>query len=269
MKRNRLPDDRFRMDRNTTAALVLTAAIVGVWAFIGGNETLAESSIRDKPLLRAAYAGDVGEVKRVIAAGAAVNEQDAMGMTALHHAVSLEAHNHHPEGHHVACAQALLKAGANANARTADGDGAPLYRAVYNPDLVDALLRAGADPNYALGQRTPLISAAYHGDILCTASTDSAKLLLKAGANVNAEESGGFTALSTAAVYGCPGMVRVLLNAGARLDYSMKSGQTMIEWVKMAQEMHQNTLFGGGLRQVHSDNLALLREAASKEATRR
>ena len=257
------------MDRNTTAALALSASILGVWAFTGGNETLAESSVRNRPLLRAAYAGDVDEVKRRIATGANVNEQDAMGWTALHHAVSLEARNHHPEGEHVAAAQALLKAGANANARTADGDGAPLYRAVYNPDLVEALLGAGADPNYALAQRTPLMSAAYHGGPLCTAGTESIRLLVKAGANVHAEEAGGFTALSTAAVYGCPGMVRVLLDAGARVDYSMKNGQSMIEWVKMAQGMHQNGLFTGDMKQVHADNLQLLYEAASKQATRR
>ncbi|MEP7366256.1 MAG: ankyrin repeat domain-containing protein [Acidobacteriota bacterium] len=257
------------MDRNTTAALVLTVAVLGTWSFIGGNETLAESSVRDMPLLRAAYAGDIEAVKRLIASGANVNELDATGMSALHHATGLEAHNHHPEGRHVACTQALLKAGANANARTADGDLAPLYKAVYNPDLVEALLSAGADPNYATGHRTPLISAAYHGGELCTAATDSAKLLLKAGANIHSEEPGGVTALSTAAVYGCPGLVRVLLDSGARVDYTMKNGQSMIAWVKMAQQMHQNTLFGGSLKQVHADNLALLYEAASKQATRR
>ena len=257
------------MDRNTKAALLLAAAVLAVWAFTGGNQTLAESMVRSRPLLRAAYTGDVDEVKRLIASGAPMNEQDGMGWTALHHAVSLEAHNHHPEGQHVAATQALLKAGANANARTADGDGAPLYRAVYDPNLVEALLGAGADPNYALAQRSPLISAAYHGGPTCTAATESIKLLVKAGANVQIEEAGGFTALSAAAVYGCPGMVRTLLDAGARVNYTMGNGKSMVVWVEEAQRMHQATLFGGSLKQVHSDNLALLQEAVSRQASSR
>jgi ankyrin repeat protein len=257
------------MDRNTTAALVLAGAVMAAWGFWGGNETLAENSIRNKPLLRAAYSGNVDEVKRLLASGANANERDDMGWTALHHATGLEAHSHHPEGDHVATAQALLKAGANPNARTADGDGAPLYRAVYDPNLVEALLAAGADPNYGTGFRTPLISAAYSGGPMCTAGTESVKHLLRAGAQVNSEEPGGFTALSTAAVYACPGMVRTLLDAGARLDGKMRSGQTMLEWIEMAQRMHQESLFSGDLKQVHADNMLLLRAAAAKQAASR
>ncbi len=78
------------MDRNTTAALALSASILGVWAFTGGNETLAESSVRNRPLLRAAYAGEVDEVKRRISSGANVNEQGPIGVKSAPQWVSLE-----------------------------------------------------------------------------------------------------------------------------------------------------------------------------------
>lgn len=250
------------MDRNLKGALILVAAVLVFWAWTGGNETLAESSVRDKPLLRAAYAGDVEEVKRLLTSGASVTEMDRMGRTALHHAVSLEAVNHNPEGNHVACAQALLKAGAKADQRTADGTEAPLYGAVHNPDLVDALLRAGADANYGMQYRPAVVAAAYYGGAACTKATESMRLLIQAGADVNSEESGGFTALSTAAVYGCPGMVKLLLEAGARVDHQMKNGQSLLEWVKMAQGMHQGTLLGASWKQVHADNWRLLETAA-------
>lgn len=250
------------MDRNLKAGLILVAAVLGFWAWTGGNETLAESSVREKPLLRAAYAGDVEELKRLLASGASVTEMDRLGWTALHHAVSLEAANHNPEGNHVACVQALLKAGANANQRTADGTEAPLYGAVHNPDLVDALLRAGADAKFGMQARPALVAATYYGGAGCTKATESMRLLIQAGADVNAEESGGFTALSTAAVYGCPGMVKLLIDAGAHVDHEMKNGQTLLEWVKMAQGMHQGTLLGAGWKQVHADNWTLLEAAA-------
>lgn len=250
------------MDLNRKAAFILIAAVLGFWAWTGGNETLAENSVREKPLLRAAYAGDVDEVKRLLAAGANVNEMDRLGRTALHHAVNLESVNHYPEGNHVACVQALLKAGAKADQRTADGTEAPLYGAVHNPDMVEALLAAGADPRFGMQHRPALIAAAYYGANMCTQATESIRLLLKAGADVNAAESGGFTALSTAAVYGCPGMVKVLLDSGAHLDHRMQNGQTLLEWVKMAQGMHQGTLLGAGWKQVHEDNWKLLEGAA-------
>jgi len=252
------------MDRNLKAAMVLIVAVLGFWAWTGGNETLAESSVREKPLLRAAYAGDVETLKALLAQGANVHEMDRMGQTALHHAVSLEAVNHNPEGNHVACVQALLKAGAKADQRTADGTEAPLYGAVHNPDMVEALLAAGADARFGMQHRPALIAAAYYGGDLCTKATESMRLLVKAGADVNAQESGGFTALSTAAVYGCPGMVRLLLDSGAQVDRRMQNGQTLLEWVKMAQGMHQETLLGAGWKQVHADNWRLLETAAAQ-----
>ncbi|MBN8731102.1 MAG: ankyrin repeat domain-containing protein [Acidobacteria bacterium] len=257
------------MDRNQKAALILVAAVLGFWAWTGGNETLAESSVREKPLLRAAYAGDVDELKRLLAAGANVSEMDRMGRTALHHAVNLESVNHYPEGNHVACVQALLKAGAKADQRTADGTEAPLYGAVHNPDMVEALLAAGADAHFGMQYRPALIAAAYFGAGMCTKATESMRLLLKAGADVNAAESGGFTALSAAAVYGCPGMVKLLLDSGARVDHRMQNGQTLLEWVKMAQAMHQGTLLGTGGKQVHADNWKLLETAAAQAARTR
>lgn len=111
-----------------------------------------------------------------------------------------------------------------------------LYRAVRSGNVkeVKRLLRDGADPDIADSHGlTPLHQAAYWGETEITA------LLLKAGANVNAENNGkGWTPLHSAAVSG--GMVsrrdviELLVDAGAKADTKDKHGWTpkdyMVLW---------------------------------------
>jgi ankyrin repeat protein len=252
--------DENGVDRRLLPLFVVIGAAMLFWNWPGMNDTLAEASVKDRPLLRAAYQGEAEQVKQLLASKSDPNERDGQGWTALHHAASLEAKNHHPEGNHLGCVQALLKGGADPNAGDLGGE-RPLYRAVHDPDITEALLEAGADANQGANSRTPLISAAYHGGSLCTPATESIRLLLKKGADVNQAESGGFTALTAAAVYGCPGMVRTLLEAGARVDLKMQNGQTIVEWVRQSQTALQEASFGSSWRQVHQDNLKLLVEA--------
>lgn len=240
------------MDRRPLAALAVFAAAYLYWSW-GGNETLAESSIRDHPIARAAYLGDVDQLRAELARpGADANKPDLQGWTPLQHAVSLEAHNHNPQGNHLAAAQILLKAGAKPD--MADHpQNRPLQRAVWNPDMVELLLEAGASVNDA-----PLAAAAYLGDPMCQAGIESTRRLLKAGAPVDGMDGSQLTPLAIAAVYGCPGLVSTLLDAGANPRATVGANRPLLEWVKFAQGLHQKGIFGQAWKQVHEDNLKVL-----------
>jgi ankyrin repeat protein len=142
----------------------------------------------------------------------------------------------------------LLDAGADANARGADGSTALMW-AAYNGDvelverliaagadvdarnefgtsalreaavlgsapIVEALLDAGADPNATNPEgETPLMAVARTGNV------EAATLLLDAGADINAKEHwGGQSALMWAAAQSQPEMVKLLASRGADLD---------------------------------------------------
>lgn len=85
--------------------------------------------------------------------------------------------------------RAAIAAGADVNAEQSGQT--PLLAAMKeSPVIVNELLRAGADPNKLCGyQGTPLMAAVQHTSI------PGALLLLAAGANVNAEDPLGRTAL--------------------------------------------------------------------------
>jgi len=89
-------------------------------------------------------------------------------------------------------------------------------------ETVQALVREGADVNAAQGDgMTALHWAAVNGD------ADMAKLLLYAGANTEAvTRHGGHTALNVAAREGRAEVVTVLLDAGANANTSSSSGVT-------------------------------------------
>src|SRR6185295_7159980 len=77
---------------------------------------------------------------------------------------------------------------------------------IGNAPIVDALLKAGADPNYKTPDgETPIMAAGRSGKV------DAAKFLLDAGADVNAKETwGGQTALMWASAMSQADMVKFL-----------------------------------------------------------
>ena len=84
-----------------------------------------------------------------------------------------------------------------------------------NPDLdkIRLFISAGADVNAIDNNgRTALIWAAFSG------CTEMAKLLISAGADVNIKDNNGETALIWAASSGCKKMVRLLIDAGADVN---------------------------------------------------
>jgi ankyrin repeat protein len=218
------------------------------------------------PLLFAARAGHIESARRLLAAGAPVNDAAADGTSALVTA----AHSGH-----TAAALALLEAGADANAA---GSGyTALHIAIRRGDLalVKALIARGARPDARLVKATParrlsddvgltrslvgatpLWLAAFFGhaeivSILAAAGADLnagandgstplmaaigrnpqtavlvARRLLDAGADVNASDENGATVLHRAVTAGFTDVVRLVAEKGANLEARNRQGQT-------------------------------------------
>jgi ankyrin repeat protein len=127
-----------------------------------------------------------------------------------------------------ALAEALLKGGANPNLAV---HGAPLVlRVVNQPDLLKLLLTFKTEVNFFDSSgRTPLhVAAAGTGP-------ESVKLLLAAGAKVNAKDKTyGATPLHWAARPGNRAIVELLLAAGADASAKDNKGQTALDVIEAA-----------------------------------
>jgi ankyrin repeat protein len=104
-----------------------------------------------------------------------------------------------------------LAMGISVNEKNAIGT-TSLYAAINgkNRDVVDLLLKNGADVNVEVHGTTPLIDASYNGNI------DMIELLLSHGANIDAKDSYGRTALMVAIQYGKPEVAEVLKRSSGR-----------------------------------------------------
>ncbi|KAM0867792.1 hypothetical protein ACQ4PT_041747 [Festuca glaucescens] len=176
----------------------------------------APSSSGETPLLLAATFGHTETAAYLLERGATPRAPDSDGETPLHWA----AYNGDRE-----LAMLLLHRGADAGA--ANPRGTPLHVAAEraHPDVVSILLRQGADPNkVANGVFTPLISSLVGGSLKCM------KLLILAGANVNAGGFSGATLLFIACSRrGTAPFVKCLLDAGADPNALDELGRLPIE----------------------------------------
>jgi uncharacterized protein len=157
----------------------------------------------DSSVARAAKAGDLTAVRKLIAARVDVNVPEGDGSSAL-----LWAAYHSDLG----MVQALIAAGAKVD--TANHYGVtPLLQASRTGDtaVMEVLLKAGANPQLAHpAGETPLMAASRSGHL------DAVRMLLDRGADVNATESTQQeTALMWAAAEGHLDVVDTLLKAGA------------------------------------------------------
>lgn len=189
-----------RIGDPSTLSFAIRLLVAGLMA--GGSLSASAADLAD-----AAQAQDFERVTALLQQGAAVDEQQRDGATALLWAVQWD---------DVATARALIAAGANVTIANRTG-ASPLQLAAINgnADMLKLLLDAGADANAKLSSTgdTALMMAARTG------VPAAIEALLAAGADANAVESwSGTTPLMWAATEGHTAAVKLLISAGARLD---------------------------------------------------
>ena len=155
------------------------------------------------PLERAAENASAAAVERLLAAGADVNARQTSGLTPLMTAARTGS---------VGVVQALIRGGAEVNAAvTATGSTALMWAVSEpHPEIVDALLAAGADPRAStIKGFTPLMYAARNGDVATAAA------LIAAGSDVNEPSADGTRVLPFSIVSGQDAFALYLLERGA------------------------------------------------------
>ena len=180
----------------------------------------ASANAAQSDLVSAAEAGDLAQVKALIAAHTDVNTKGRYGATALHVA-SFKGY--------VEEVRSLLIAGANVNARMENG-ATPLIAASQNGQLevVRTLLGAGADVNAKNDAGIAALSRASAGGYL-----QIVQALIAAHADVNAKASaaagkgvGGITALMLASAGGHVDVAKALIAAHADVNAKTTEGTT-------------------------------------------
>lgn len=169
-------------------------------------------------LVDAAARGDLPHVRRLLDAGAPVEQRNARGRTAVLAATA---------GNHVGVVRLLISRGADVNAQDDQRDSAFLLAGASGyTEIVRATLAAGADlksTNRYGG--TALIPACHHGHV------DTVRLLLTTPIDVDHVNNLGWTALLEAIVLGDGGpryveIVRMLIARGANVNLADKQGVT-------------------------------------------
>ena len=98
------------------------------------------------------------------------------------------------------------------------------------PGAVRALLSAGADVN-ALS-RNPQKNQPLHAAVALGKNPDIVNLLLASGAQVNAPQAGGFTALFSAAAADCRPLADLLVAHGADPAHKSDEGKTAADFAR-------------------------------------
>ena len=172
-------------------------------------------------LMRAAEGGNIDQVRALLQSGADVNEARG-SVTPLMLAASRD---------HLEMVQTLLRAGANPNAMLVGRYGIPAWAWMialnrcnkHWRDMTEAMLAAGVELNPSTIYPSPLGHAIQEDDVVII------ETLIKKGANPNLRDSEtGETLLMNAARYSTPDVVRALIESGADVNARNTSGQTAL-----------------------------------------
>lgn len=195
--------------------IALVVALIGCFAAV---PVFADDAL-DRQLLASAKTGTAQQVEALIRQGANIEAQTTDGRTALCEAAS---------GNNLAVVAVLLAKNANPNASTSDGRTSLMMTG--SPPIAKLLIahHANVDSRTADG----LTALMYQGtsyskepalqEVMTT-------LLLANGADVNAVDSNGGTALFDAAGSGKLGIVRLLLKHGADVAIRNAKGVNAID----------------------------------------
>ena len=196
------------------AAINGNAAMLGILITAGADPNVPLTRSGDTALMMAARTGKVDAVRTLLDRGAKINAQETWGgTTALMWAVSEK----HPE-----ITKLLLERGADVNARSyyvpsASGRGFEGTTPVaQKPD--------GKFEEFASGWLTPLMLAARENDL------ESARLLVKAGAEIDAQSGDGKDALSLALFDGSYDVAEFLIDSHANLNQPDAQHFTPLFW---------------------------------------
>lgn len=187
----KLDDAAFDGDVSTAAKLITTY-----------SQQKNKVRVFAEPICTAALMGHVEIVKLFIEAGANVNYVREEG-TPLHYAVR--------------------------------GDGMPAHisgESLRHAEVVKVLIDAGTDLSLTDDPKssnyhgwTPLMTAACYGRV------EIARILIEAGANMDAKDKSGKTPLIIAAEFGSVGVADLLVQSGAKIDARDSKGRTAFDYV--------------------------------------
>jgi ankyrin repeat protein len=173
------------------------------------------------PLFFAAETGNNDIVKLLLENGAEVNANNERGMSALSRAI----YDRHDD-----TARLLLASGADVNSRDRLGETALQFAAPGSPDLVRELLTKGADVNTKNESlETPLMRAERFECVVA---------LLDHGAELEAKDKRGMTALMHAVGTRNVDKIRALLRNGALVNARDAAGQTSLTIAKQYSDNH-------------------------------
>ena len=177
----------------------------------------AGAAAQTESLSDAVLYGRANDVRRLIAAGANVDETDPTGMTPLMVAAS--------QGE-TAIARLLMAAKADVNAASEDGGTALMRAASANRvEVMKLLISGGANVNAKTsGGMTPMMVAAFGG------YADAVKALLSGKADVAARDNQQRTALMAGSASGDAATVDALIAAGADVTAVDAGGGTAITY---------------------------------------
>lgn len=173
-------------------------------------------------LMQAAEGGNIDRVRALLQSGADVNEARGSGHTALMLAAGRD---------QLEIVQTLLRAGANPNAIIFGRYGIPGWAWMFAMnrcnkhwrEMTEAMLAAGVELNPKTIYASPLDHAIDEDDVVII------ETLLKKGANPNLRDSEtGETLLMSAARYSTPDVVKALIEGGADVNARNNSGQTAL-----------------------------------------
>jgi putative CocE/NonD family hydrolase len=175
----------------------------------------AEAKKKMYPFHQAVANGDIEQVKRLIATGADVKENDDEERTPLCYAV---------EAGKMELVQLLVEAGADVNA----GSWPPLFVAIDgdNTAIAKYLIDHGANIN-AGGSWPALMEALY------ASSIEMIGLLISRGADINVKDEDGMPALYSAFFTGKEGVAKLLLEKGADFAWKDKAGRKSLHYTAL------------------------------------